>query len=328
MMGEARGGQAICFSFKDGGNVDDSTETEFKNAFKAWMDGRPGGSSTYVWLAFHHEWDNDGNMTNGANRTGAMLNWYTRQGWIREVLNETAYKGNAAKNGGWLKFGPIATGVPFQKSTLPTDAKGYRTYTNGALEVTGFATINDLWDYWGCDKYNPAWDGNTRYMPWSNWSIRMTQLHQEYNVPFVVGEAGSPRAAQTLGQTLAQRNSERAAWLNTQWSNIKAAGWFDACMYWRTPANSNAVNAWSTNLVVPAGDYDDWLTSSNYVYTDPDTGNQYPWNAPADAKTAGGFEDQPTSDVIGEYCVRSITDANALGIGPALTYYTGSGGYG
>lgn len=320
-----RDGHCIMYSSLDYYN----DETSYKNGFKAWLDQKMADDpdqETRVWYIFKHEFDNDdkpqgqtGPYQIGTPGTGQINRWYDRNIWTREVLELTAYKDMAAKNGGSIRFGMVSTGNPWQHGKNQNSNTAWKSFANGMASYSGAGSgseagrnVGEIWDFMGADKYNPAWGGDTRYMAWSDWSKHFALCHDYTGLPIVIGEAGSPRASQTLGQNLTQRNNERAAWLANQFENMKNAGYYDAVCYWRVPANSDHWNAWSTNMVVPTG-YNATLGSQ---YTNSGAANN------------GGFDDQATNDVQAEYSVRSITEANAFGQGPPLTYYTGGGGFG
>lgn len=298
-----RAGQVICHSYKDGSGVNGSNETQFKNALKTWIDGHTGSQRCY--LVFHHEFDNDGNMGNGNLHTGEMGNWYDRHQWTAEVMTDER-PDDWARNGGWLKVGMITVGTVF--TVGPTENRGYKTYCENMMSHAGVSELSDIWDFLGVDKYNPGWDkkGGGVYLPYADWSKRMIPANDDYGLPIVVGETGSPfrNGSQSLSATA--RKQERAAWLDAQWGSCKEQGIFDAVMYWRVPSNGSPLNAWSSNMATPDG----------YNTT-------VPGYSGSDVAAQGGFDDQYTSDVISEYCVNSITEANALGIGSTLTYWTG-----
>lgn len=305
-------------------------ESSYKNGFKAWLDDKntsdPDGE-TYVWYIFKHEFDNDdkpqgggtGPYQIGTPGTGQINRWYDRNIWTREVLELVGYKDNADRYGGWLRFGMVSTGNLWQGGKSQNANTAWKSFANGMASYSGAGSgseagkqVSEIWDYMGADKYNPAWAGNNRYMDWDDWSKHFALCHDYTGLPIVIGEAGSPRASQTLGQNLTQRNQERAAWLENQFARMKAAGYYDAVCYWNVPANSNNLNAWSTNMITPNG-YNATL-GGNY--------------SGSDAQANGGFDDQYTFDVLSEYSVTSIAEANALGVGPQLDYYTGGGGFG
>jgi len=315
-----RNNQPICYSFKDGALSNNTPEATFKNELRAWIDSKPGSLNTRVWLVFKHEWDNTENsnkvrvMDDGTPGVGQINNWYERQLWVREVLNGEGgaqYAAAAARNGGWIRFGPISTGVPFQQGRSNNDPISWKTYSDGMATFAGVSSCADIWDFWGMDRYNPSWSSG-KYISASDYMLKPTQCHDYTGLPFVVGESGSPRA-QNSGTT-AQRNAERAAWLDAEYSALKNSGFVDAVMYWRVPSNNDPTNAWSTNMVTPTGFNGTW---GGYAGTP--------------AANNGGFDDQLTSDVISEYCINSINEANALAAdlgNPTIPFYTGSGGYG
>lgn len=304
LSGAHRAGQPVCYSFKDGPGVDNSSESVFKGRFRDWLDaGNAKNPKRRVWLVFHHEFDNDGNMTDGNNQTGQMGNWYDRNIWLREVLEETAYKGMAARNGGWVKTGFITVGKVFHQKNSPTANDGFQTYCENIMTRAGTSNLGDIWDFGGMDRYNPSWESGS-YVTVPDYLLRPTQFHSRYGLQFVVGESGSPRVLNN--QTTAQRNASRASWLDDLYGALRDTGWVDAVFYWRVPSNSNPLNAWSTNMVTPTG-----YNGSFSAYA----GSQAAGN--------GGFDDQLTSDVISEYCVTSIQQANALNKGPNIPYYTG-----
>jgi hypothetical protein len=331
--GDIRATQPIIYSWKDGGNHDGSSESVFKQEFRDWMDSRPVGSSTRVWLAYAHEFDNDGypseaspTLFNGKSATGVgMERWYDRNIWVWEVLQEAAYDQNWARNGGWLKFGWITTGSPYQHGKPNTDSRSWRRYieemcnrinaTVPALSGITPATIGDFWDYHGCDKYNPSWDGNdaTRYMTWANWSLKFSQAYDLTGLPIVIAEAGSARDTRT-GITVANKDAERAAWLQNQYQSMKDAGYYDVVTYWRVPSvkPSNSVQdqydkPFSTNMITPTG-YNAECAASQY----------------GPGLIGGtGSDAQAVCDVHNEWCLQTIADANSLGVGPPITYYTG-----
>jgi hypothetical protein len=321
-----RSGQPVIYSFKDalpnnGGPIGNNGETAFKQAFRDWMDGRPGGSNVRVWLAFHHEFDNDGNMDNGANNTGDMLMWYERNAWIYEVLQESAYDQNWARNGGWLKFGWITTGTPWQHGRANTSTRSWKTYVDNmaayaAANVTGLstitgATIDRFWDFHGCDKYNPNWDGNgpDYYMTWANWSLKFSQAHDYTGLPIVIAEAGSARDLRS-GVSVTNKDADRAAWLDSQYQNMVNAGYYDAVTYWRVPkakgtAQEILTGSFSTQMITPTGYNAEILAAEG-------------------ALVGGtGSDAQAVCDVHNEWCINSIATSNALGVGPAISYYTG-----
>lgn len=327
--GFIRNDQPIIYSFKDGNNYDGKNETQFKQSIKDFIDSRPGGSNTRVWLAFAHEFDNDAapSESNPSTFNGKLYNgvgmtrFYDRNLWIREVLDDAPYSDADCRNGGWLRFGVITTGSPFQGGMAYTNPRVWKAYHD---QMATHAGRDDVWDFWGCDKYNPAWEGANRYMLWSDWSKKFKQCHEQTGLPIVIAEAGSPRADSfPSGWTTAQRNAERADWLAEQYGNMKAEGYYDVCTYWRVPANKEKLNAWSTNMVVPTG-YNSTLTG--YSYTN-DQGVTFTW-AGSGAQGNGGFDDQDTCDVISEFCITSIREANAISGNPTIPFYTGSGGFG
>jgi len=308
----------MCYSWKDGAGVNNSSESTFKQRFRDFLDdGR--SANRRVWLCFHHEFDNDGNMSNGNLHTGEMGNWYDRQIWLREVLDGdggSQYAADAAKNGGWVKTGFITVGQVFNPGVNPLGNRAWRTYCDNMLIHAGYSTSNpedlaNIWDYGGMDKYNPGWKADPmKYVTPADYLAAPTAFHDRYGLPFLIGESGSPRITQS--GTVAQRNANRAAWLDAEYAAIKETGWVDACMYWRVPSNGDQWNAWSTNMVTPNG----------YNATLPGA------YSGSGAQSQGGFDDQLTSDVISEYCLNSIDEANALGLGPNIPYYTGGGGFG
>lgn len=307
-VGNFRNDQPCIYSWKDGPNVSGKAEATFKADLRAFIDSKPVGRTTRIWLVFHHEMDNDGNMLDATNHTGEMGNWYDRNIWCREVLDNDRPTASA-RNGGWIKFGPIVTGTPFQHGRANTSTRSWKAYTDNMASHAGIAgggaNVDQIWDFWGCDKYNPAWDGSTRYLPFSDWGLKFQQANDYTGLPIVIGEAGSPRALNDLGQTLDERNQERATWLATQYEGMLNKGFYDASCYWRVPSLSNNLNAWSTNMITPNG-----------------------YNATVNGETNGGFDDPHTCSVHSEYAVGSITQANALDVGPNIPYYTGSGGFG
>ena len=313
-----RNGQPICYSFKDGPNVNQKNEATFKADFIDFIDSHTG--TDRCWLVFHHEWDNDANMGNGNLHTGAMGNWYDRNMWIAQVLTDDRPSA-WARNGGWLKFGHISVGTVY--TTTPTADRGFQTYCENMMSHAGVSELSDIWDFGGVDKYNPGWKATPmKYIDFADYIRRPTQFHDRYGLPFVIGESGSPRI--DASGTVAQRNAARAAWLDAEYQGFKDLGWIDAVMYWRVPSNEQKLNPWSTNMVTPTG-YD--ATMTGYQYTTPQ-GVTYRWSDSNNARTQGGFDDQLTSDVISEYCLNSIAEANAIATNPTISYYTGSGGFG
>lgn len=277
-----RTGQPICYSWKWPANV---SETTAKNDVRAFLDSKPTNSN-FAWLCVWHEPDD--NIRNGQL---TMTQWMNMNVWTREVLDEAPYAGRTGATGD-LRFGMITTGVPWNKGTQPDATHGWRTYYNRSVSDYGAG----LWDYMGGDRYNPGWDGNTRYLTMANWMLRKQQMYDEVGKPFVVGEGGTARATTfPSGWTTLQRDNERAQWVRDLYDTILASGFFDAFMWWRVPANSNNLNAFSTIMITPTG-----------------------YNADISPQAAqnGNFDAQPVVNVHSEYCINSMIAAT-----PSIPFY-------
>lgn len=270
-----RAGQPVVYSWKWPAAVSESTA---KADVRAFLNSKP--TNEFAWLCVWHEPDDnirDGSLT--------WTQWLNMNVWTREVLNEPAYAGRSGPDGD-LRFGMITTGVPWNKGTQPSDAHGYRTYYNNGFNAYGGA---GLWDFMGGDRYNPGWDGNTRYLTMANWILRKQQMYDEFGLPFVVGEGGTARATTfTSGWTTTQRDNERGQWIRDLYDTILDAGFFDAFCWWRVPSLSNNLNGFSTIMITPTGYNNDILPS---------------------VCANGGFDAQPVVNVHSEYCLNSMIAA-------------------
>lgn len=317
--GYFRAHQPVIYSFKDGNNYDGKTESQFKQSIRDFIDSRPVGSTARVWLTFAHEFDNDkapggddqpeGTATFwGLRYNGVgMSRYYARNLWIREVLEGeggSQYAEASYRNGGWLKFGPIVTGTPFQHGRSPSSDRAWNQYHDA---MSDYAGRDDVWDFWGCDKYNPKWDGDdaNRYMLWADWSKKFTACNQQTGLPIVIAECGSAR--DTRSMSVALRDADRAAWLANQYVNMIESGMYDCATYWRVPAVKGTTaqqinNPFSTQMICPTGENAAMLP---------------------DVMANGGPDAQAVCDVHHEHALRSIAEANAISGNPQIPYYTG-----
>lgn len=296
-----RSNHPICYSWKSPNN---QSQSAFKTAFRGFLNAKPT-NSVRTWLVFWHEPDNDWEGSK-ANPNLSRDFWLDANIWCRQVLNEAAYVNRTD-----IRFGYITVGTPFAKNTATTSNRHWKRIWDDMLARPG--GHDDVWDFIGCDRYNPAWDGSERYMTWDNFSAEMFNAI-EYaasrgkELPFALGEVGSPRALTTLGQTVLQRDNERADWLEGQYQNMIDSGIFDFACYWRVPATSAASrqrNAWSTQMITPNGYDEAGLAAGTFVNSDPVIQN-------------GGFDAQPVCDIHAKYCLESIAATDG-----AISYYTG-----
>ena len=268
-----RADQPVVYSWKWPTSV---TQATVKQDVRDFLDSKNATTTPFAWLVAWHEPDND-----WAANEAVFTAWCNWQVWIREVLDEVAYAGRTD-----IRFGFITTGGPWNKSQAPMGTTGVKGWQYIVTTVSALRGGDDTWDFFGLDRYNPAWDGDTRYMPYSNWAYRVKQAFALYGKPFVVGETGSPRAVQTLGQTLAQRDAERADYITTMFNAMLADGFYDAVCWWRVPALSGFSSPFSTIMITPTG------------Y------NSTP-NSPPD-----GTDAQAVVDVLADFCANSMLAAN------------------
>lgn len=277
-----RDGLPVIFSFKSSLS---QSEASFKTDIRAFLDSKPVDSE-FLWFAYHHEPDDDIYV----DHTMTLDQWINRNLWIREVLDEVAYSSRTD-----IRFGPIFTGTPFASGTSAP-----RRWNDFYDAMTAARGDTDTWDYMGTDRYQPAWDGPQRYMPLANWIKRLDEMFAATGLPAVIGEGGSPRPyGHNSGETVAQLDTERAAYMRSLYDLVIARGYFDAFCWWRVPALSSFENPFSTIMITPTG-----------------------YNSAADATGGtgppGGTDAQAVVNVHSEYCINSMADAT-----PTIPFYTG-----
>lgn len=268
-----RADQPVVYSWKWSTSV---TQATVKSDMRTFLDSKDPVTDPFAWLVAWHEPDNDW-MSNESIFT-AWCNW---QVWIREVLDEAAYVDRTD-----FRFGFITTGGPWNKSQAPMGTTGVKGWQYIVTTVSTLRGGDDTWDFFGIDRYNPAWDGQNRYMEYPNWSYRVKQAFDLYGKPFVVGETGSPRPTNGLGQSIADQDTERAAYITRMYTAMLDAGFYDAVCWWRVPALSGFSSGFSTIMITPTG------------Y------NSTPNSPP------GGTDAQAVVDVLAEYAANSMLAAN------------------
>lgn len=250
------------------------TESAFKQDLRDFLDTKPTNSDR-CWLAYFHEPDD-----NIAKGEFTQQHWIDRNAQVREVLNETAYSSRTD-----IRFGNIFVASVFLSYTKGT-WRWWETFWDMMTATWGSSAAN-VWDFMGADHYNTQWkDTSVRYPKVDDWLNNKDICNNKTGLPFLIGEGGTPRASWP-NHTLAQRETERATWINDLCSAIRDRGYFDAFCWWNEPkVKGDITEQFSTVQICETG-YDATL--------DP----------PSLIPAGGGYDAQETLDTYSKFCIES-----------------------
>jgi hypothetical protein len=231
-----RDDQPVITSFKAG----TEGEATFKANVRAGLNSKPTDSA-FMWLAFWHEPDDEIFKTDksfpgtsASDITGKMNWWITRNRWVREVLDETAFAGRSD-----IRFGPIFTSEPYLSITNESNARSWRSFYNNMVSERGGA---DTWEFMGGDHYNTQWNDSGFFPTIDKWMERKTDCYAATGLPYVNGEGSTARPYSnfTTGYSKAQLETMRTDWVRELLTAVRDAGYHDAFCWWREPALGSA----------------------------------------------------------------------------------------